>query len=94
MSDYIRKDRLPVIPLFELTEPTLHFQKITAKLESNRMDKVFIKKLEDLNTELRSKRSNERDEEMIKKIQEAKKYFIENRNLMKWAIKKGIDFNN
>lgn len=94
MTNYIRKDRLPQIPLFSTMQPALHFQKITAKLESNRMDKVFIKKLEDLNSELRGKRSNERDEEMIKKIQEAKKYLIENRNLMRWAIKKGIEFNN
>lgn len=86
----VRKDRLPEVKLFKDVTVPLTFQRLTSKLESNRMDKVFIKKLEQLNDEVRNWRGTNRNNKMEETLTEAMKYLLDNRNLWEWAKRKGI----
>ncbi|MBK8177169.1 MAG: hypothetical protein IPK66_18500 [Rhodospirillales bacterium] len=83
-----RKTRLEQLNLFAPFTPLLKFKRLTEKHESNRMDKIFIKKLESLNDEIRQGRETER---LSKAIGEIKKHFGSSRNLIPWAASKGIE---
>lgn len=83
-----RKTRLNELGLFAPFTPLLKYKRLTEKIESNRMDKIFIKKLEALNTEVRKGRESER---LSSAIGEIKKHFGSSRDLITWAASKGIE---
>lgn len=49
----VKKNRMKKIPLLSLEKPTTNVMRLVDKIESNRMDKIFLKKLIALNQELR-----------------------------------------
>lgn len=83
-----RKTRLNEVALFRPFTPLLKYKRLTNKLESNRMDKIFLKKLEELNNEVRKGREAER---LNNAIGEIKKHFGNSRALGAWAASKGIE---
>jgi len=86
--DITKKTRLTKINLFAPFVPLLKYKRLTEKVESNRMDKIFIKKLEALNDEVRRGRDSEK---LTFAIGEIKKHFGNSRDLVGWAASKGIE---
>lgn len=84
----LRKDRLEKVNLFMDFTPVIKYKRLTNKLESNRMDKIFLKKLEELNKEVRENREVKGMSDDIKKILN---HFADSRNLKKWAASKNIE---
>jgi hypothetical protein len=74
------KSRLKELQLFDKLEFGYQLMKVSNKTESNRSDKIFIKKLNSLNCELRGN-----DRELSLYLDVFEQMFLDNRNLGFWA---------
>lgn len=78
-----KKDRMKQIPLLNLENPERNYMRLFDRMESNRMDKIFVKKMVELNNELRGTDFN-----MNVESQKLLMKFINRRDLGEWFAKK------
>ena len=82
-----KKERMKKIPLLDLERPSANIMRLVPKLDSNRMDKIFMKMLIGTNAEMR-----EINFEVSNKIAELIKYYSDSRELENYLRKKFPDY--
>ena len=82
-----KKERMKKIPLLELEKPSANIMRLVPKLDSNRMDKIFMKMLIGTNAEMR-----EINFEVSNKIAELIKYYSDSRELETYLRNKFPDY--
>lgn len=78
-----KKDRMKKIPLLDISRPERNYMRLFDKIESNRMDKIFIGKMVGLNNELRGT-----DFSLNVESQKLLSQFVNSRDLKEWFEKK------
>ncbi len=83
----MKKNRMEKVPLLAIEKPSANIMRLVPKLDSNRMDKIFMKMLIGTNAEMR-----EIDFTVSTKIAELIKYYSDSRELESYLRKKFPDY--